>query len=125
MENLRERQCSNCGRIYSWEDWSEDNCPVCKDVPLEDLAGGGGEAFLDDTLTLDIPWPKGEREVVVFRASGYLDAQLIKVQLEGAGIPVLLHAGAKLGLTVGDLGAVPVMVPKSRVDEALAILDGQ
>jgi hypothetical protein len=123
MENLKERQCSNCGRIYSWEDWQEDNCPVCEDVPLEDLEGTGSEAFLDDTLSQEIPWPKGEREVVVCRAFGYLDAQLIKATLEGSGIPVLLHAGAKLGFTVGDLGAVPVMVPTSRLDEALAILD--
>lgn len=125
MDNLKERQCSNCGRIYSWEDWQEANCPVCEDVPLEDIEGEGSEVFLDDTLTQDIPWPKGEREVVVCRASGYLDAQLIKAQLEGAGIPVLLHAGAKLGFTVGDLGAVPVLVPKSRLDDALAVLDGQ
>lgn len=123
MDNLQERQCSNCGRIYSLEDWSEENCPVCLDVPLEPLEGEGSEAFLDDTLTQDIPWPKGEREVEVCRASGYLEGQLIKAQLEGAGIPVLLHAGAKLGFTVGDLGAVPVLVPMSRREEALDILD--
>ena len=125
MENLQERQCSNCGRIYSWEDWQEDNCPVCLDVPLEPIEGEGSETFLDDTLSLDIPWPQGEREAEVCRASGYLDAQMIKAQLEGSGIPVLLHAGAKLGFTVGDLGAVPVLVPKSRLAEAREILADQ
>ncbi|MDB5081008.1 MAG: hypothetical protein JWP00_2932 [Chloroflexi bacterium] len=123
MENQQERQCSNCGRIYTWEDWQQDNCPVCEDVALEPIDGEGSEAFLDDTLSQDIPWPRGEREVEVCRASGYLDGQMIKAQLEGAGIPVLLHAGAKLGFTVGDLGAVPVMVPMSRRDEALDILE--
>ena len=122
MDNLKERQCSNCGRIYSWEDWQEDNCPVCLDVPLDSIDGEGHEGFLDDTLTQEIPWPKGEREAEVCRASGYLDAQMIKAQLEGAGIPVLLHAGAKLGFTVGDLGAVPVLVPRSRLNEARGIL---
>jgi hypothetical protein len=123
MENLQERQCSNCGRIYSWEDWPEANCPVCQDVPLEAIEGEGSQDFLDDTLSQEIPWPQGEREVEVCRASGYLDGQMIKAQLEGAGIPVLLHAGAKFGLSVGDLGAVPVLVPKSRRKEALAILN--
>lgn len=122
MDNQQERQCSNCGRIYSWEDWQEDNCPVCLDVPLEPIEGEGSETFLDDTLSQEIPWPKGEREAEVCRASGYLDAQMIKAQLEGSGIPVLLHAGAKLGFTVGDLGAVPVLVPKSRLAEAREIL---
>lgn len=123
MENQQERQCSNCGRIYSWEDWQGENCPVCEDVPLEPIEGEGSEAFLDDTLSLEIPWPQGEREVEVYRASGYLDGQMLKAQLEGAGIPVLLHAGAKLGFTVGDLGAVPVLVPISRREDALAILE--
>ena len=125
MENQQERQCSNCGRIYSWEDWQEENCPVCLDVPLEPIEGEGGENFLDDTLSQEIPWPKGEREAEVCRASGYLDAQMIKAQLEGSGIPVLLHAGAKFGFTVGDLGAVPVLVPKSRLAEAREILADQ
>ncbi|HEX2914742.1 MAG TPA: DUF2007 domain-containing protein [Chloroflexia bacterium] len=120
MTNLNERYCSSCGRIYSQEDWQEENCPFC-DVPLE-AAGEHSAGMMDDTLTTEIPWPKGEREVEVCRASGYLDAQLVKAQLEGAGIPVLLHAGAKLGFTVGDLGAVPVLVPKSRLQDAREVL---
>jgi hypothetical protein len=38
------------------------------------------------------------------------------MDLEAAGIPVLINAGANLGLTV------PVMVPKSRLDEAREIV---
>ncbi len=117
-----ERICNNCGRIYSWDDWQEANCPFC-DVPLQDSTDSGSTPVLDDTLSHELPWPQGEREVEVCRASGYLDAQMVKAQLESAGIPVLLHAGSKLGFTVGDLGAVPILVPISRQDEALAIID--
>jgi hypothetical protein len=119
MKNQEDRNCPGCGRIYEWDDWQEANCPFC-DIPL--VAGSGNAPLLDDTLTTEIAWPQGEREVEVCRASGYLDAQMIKAQLESAGIPVLLHAGAKLGFTVGDLGAVPVLVPKSRQAEARQVL---
>lgn len=117
----QERYCPQCSRVYSTEDWQEDNCPFC-DVPLKAVSGDAG--FLDDTLSQDLPWPQGEKEAVVCKASGYIDAQMTKAQLESAGIPVLLHAGAKLGLTIGDLGAVPVMVPKSRLEEAKKIVFG-
>lgn len=120
MANEQERMCPNCSRVYSLDDWQEDNCPFC-DVPLE-AVGEEASAFLDDTLSGEVPWPQGEREAEVYRASGYLDAQLVKAQLESAGIPVLLHAGAKLGFTVGDLGAVPVLVPRSKLQEAHDIL---
>ncbi len=122
MTNEQERYCTSCKRVYSWGDWQEDTCPFC-DVPLKAADGSGqNPLLLDDTLSTEIEWPQGEREVQVYKASGFMDAQLIKAQLESAGIPVLLHAGAKLGFVVGDLGAVPIYVPKSRQEEANEIL---
>jgi hypothetical protein len=109
-----DRYCPECSRVYSPDDWQEDTCPFCEnDVPLKNVSDGD---LLEDTLTKDIPWPKGERETVLCNASGYVEAQLIKMDLEAAGIPVLINAGANLGLTV------PVMVPKSRLDEAREIV---
>lgn len=122
MTNEKERYCAKCGRVYSWNDWQEDDCPFC-DTPLEEVGVATPAPLLSDTLTGDIPWPQGEREVEVYRAGGFLDAQMIKVQLESAGIPVLLHTDANLGFTIGSLGAVPVLVPVSRRDEALEILE--
>lgn len=121
MQEQQERLCTQCNRVYSWDDWQEDNCPFC-DVPLQALEGGEAE-LLDDTLSQEIPWPQGQREVEVYRAFGYVDAQMIKAQLESAGIPVLLGgSGTRLGFVVGDLGAVPVLVPTNMRDEALAIV---
>ena len=126
MANQIERYCNGCDRIYSWDDWQEDTCPFC-DTPLSEQteAPAGTEAFLDDTLSQEIPWPQGEHEVEVYRGFGYIDAQLIKAILEGSGIPVLLHSGAKFGLSVGDLGAVPIYVPESQAAEAQAVIRNQ
>ncbi len=126
MATEKERYCNGCDRIFSWGDWQEDTCPFC-DTPLGERTDTpeGGVPLLDDTMSQEIPWPQGEREGQVCRASGYIDAQMIKAVLEGSGIPVMLHGGAKLGLTVGNLGAVPVYVPLSRVAEARQVLDNQ
>ena len=126
MANQKERYCNGCNRIYGWDDWQEDTCPFC-DTPLSDSVAGNssgeGQPLLDDRLSQNIPWPPGERETEVYRASGYIEAQMIKALLEGAGIPVLLHSGLGLGFAVGDLGQVPVLVPKSQVALAEDILE--
>jgi hypothetical protein len=120
---MHERRCPACGRIYSEEDWQEETCPFC-DVALE--APSNTTQLLEDTLSLDLSWPPGEREVMIGKASGYLEGQILKAALEAAGIPVLLQgatvAGA-YGFTVGDMGAVRILVPVSRAEEARSILN--
>ena len=68
-----------------------------------------------------------ERELVlVHTANGEAEANGIKSALDAAGIPVELRIGAVTKLfpvTVDGLGAVKVMVPADRLEEARAILD--
>jgi len=121
--NQDERQCSNCGRIYSQTDWQEENCPFC-DLPLDVL--DTSHALVSDTVSLQLPWPQGESEVLVGRAEGYLKAQLLKAALESEGISVLLQGGTMaqtFGLSVGSVGAVSIFVPESQVEQAKTILE--
>jgi hypothetical protein len=63
---------------------------------------------------------------VAYTANGEAEANSIKSVLEGAGIPAELGIGAVTRLfpvTVDGLGAVKVMVPADRLEEARAILD--
>lgn len=63
--------------------------------------------------------------VVVHVAQGLSRAYVIKAKLESAGIPVLLDyesAAPILGITVDGLGAVRVLVPAGRADEAEALI---
>ena len=60
-----------------------------------------------------------------YRASGLLEAQVIKGRLEASGIPALLEyeaAGQVYGLTVDGLGEVRVMVPSDRAGEARELI---
>ena len=62
---------------------------------------------------------------VVYTANGEMEAQGIRAALDAAGIPVHLNfeAAAKLyAVTVDGLGAVRIMVPIDRVDEAREII---
>jgi hypothetical protein len=64
--------------------------------------------------------------VQVYMASGQLAAQVVKTKLESFGIPVLLSyesLGIVMGLTVDGLGEVRVLVPRSRAEEAQALLE--
>ncbi len=66
--------------------------------------------------------------VVVFRAAGLSEAEIIKGFLESAEIPVHLayeSAGAVYGLTVDGLGEVRVKVPAEFASLALELLDEQ
>ncbi len=62
---------------------------------------------------------------VAYTANGEMEAQGIRSALEAAGIPVELQieAATKLfAVTVDGLGAVKVLVPAHRLEEAKAII---
>ncbi len=62
---------------------------------------------------------------VVFIANGQLEADMYRLSLEAAGIPVISSresAGAVYGLTVGPLGIVQLLVPVDRVEEAKKLI---
>ena len=62
---------------------------------------------------------------VVHVAQGLPLAHVIKAKLESAGIPVLLDyesAAPALGITIDGMGAVRVLVPTERADEAKALI---
>lgn len=70
--------------------------------------------------------------VEVYSANGQLEADMIRLMLEAAGLHVLTRgesAGAAYGLTVGPLGEVHVLVRASEVQAANELLtameDGQ
>jgi len=58
---------------------------------------------------------------LIWKASGYMDAQLIKNYLESFGIAVYNFeesVALSYGLTVGPLGEVELYVPSSQAEEA-------
>ncbi len=68
---------------------------------------------------------KREGLETVYRASGLLQAQVIKGRLEASGIPALLDyesVGPTIGITIDGLGEVRVMVPLDRADEARELI---
>ncbi len=59
--------------------------------------------------------------VVVFRALGLLEANVIKGKLESMGIPAALKyesAGPVMGILISSMGEVKVLVPKDREQQA-------
>ncbi len=63
---------------------------------------------------------------VAFTASGEMEAQAIRAALEAAGIPAELKMEAAqrlFAVTVDGLGAVRVMVPANRLEEARSIIE--
>jgi hypothetical protein len=63
---------------------------------------------------------------VVFTANGEIEAQTIKSALIAAGIPAELKMEAAqqlFAVTVNGLGAVKVMVPADRLEEARTIVN--
>ena len=63
--------------------------------------------------------------VVVYKAQGELEANVIKSHLESEGIPVMLQyesAGRVFGLTVDGLGEVRIQVPRELVERAQEII---
>lgn len=64
--------------------------------------------------------------VEIYTANGQLEADMIRLMLEAAGLHVLTRgesAGAVYGLTVGRLGEVLVLVPETEVQAANDLLD--
>jgi hypothetical protein len=62
---------------------------------------------------------------VVFTANGEAEAQAIRAALVAAGIPASIKMEAAqhlFAVTVDGLGAVKVLVPGDRVDEARAVI---
>lgn len=63
---------------------------------------------------------------VVYTASGEMEAQAIRSVLEAAGIPARLKMEAAqqlFAVTVDGLGAVKVMVPADRMEEARSVIE--
>ncbi len=62
----------------------------------------------------------------VYTAYGQLEADMVRLMLEAAGIQVIMRresAGAVYGLTVGTLGEVLLYVPKNQFAEAADMID--
>ena len=63
---------------------------------------------------------------VAYTASGEIEAQAIRSALEAAGIPAELKIEAAqrlFAVTVDGLGAIRVMVPADRLEEARSIIE--
>jgi len=63
---------------------------------------------------------------VAYTASGEMEAQAVRSALEAAGIPAKLKMEAAqrlFAVTVDGLGAVRVMVPADRLEEARSIVE--
>ena len=63
---------------------------------------------------------------VAYTASGEIEAQTVRSALEAAGIPAQLKMEAAqtlFAVTVDGLGAVRVMVPADRLEEARSIVE--
>ena len=63
---------------------------------------------------------------VAYTANGEMEAQAIRSVLEAAGIPAYLKMEAAqrlFAVTVDGLGAVRVMVPADRIEEARSVVE--
>jgi Putative prokaryotic signal transducing protein len=121
---LRERQCQDCGRIYDEQDWAEPDCPFCG-APLEPI-GGENPPLISDFVSTRLEWTPGQPRAMVCTASGYLEAQIIKAQLESAGVPVYLageSAATIYGLSVGPMAEYRVYVPQNRLEFARTVVN--
>ena len=70
----------------------------------------------------------GEKLVEVYRASGELEANLIKGLLESNGIPCILKSDAAFSVhafTVDGMGEVKIAVLESMAEEARRIIGGE
>ncbi len=65
------------------------------------------------------------RMVVVYKAFGELQAQVVKGRLTSEGIPAIFQNEAlgTLGFTVDGLGEFRILVPADREEEARAIIE--
>ena len=64
--------------------------------------------------------------VDVYKAQGFLAAEIIRLYLESAGIDAKVaqeSAGLAIGLTVGPLGLAKVLVRADQADEAVLLIN--
>ena len=69
---------------------------------------------------------RGTELEVVYTANGEMDAHMVRSALEAAGIPAELKIEAAqrlFAVTVDGLGAVKVLVPADRLEEARSIVE--
>jgi len=116
---------------------NEDRVVGARFKPMDALTSGS-MSFEDDREDQSVAetenqdsatTPGGGREIkweIVTKTSGLAPAEIIAQRLQSEGIPARAWqegAGQALGLTIGLLGDGYVIVPKSYLDEAKAILD--
>jgi hypothetical protein len=68
---------------------------------------------------------RDEQMEVAYTANGEMEAQAIRAALEAAGIPAELKMEAAqqlFAVTVDGLGAIKVLVPAGRLEEAKAVV---
>ncbi len=69
---------------------------------------------------------KREGFEVVYRALGFMQAEVIKGRLEASGIPALLDSETHmLPFSVPDMGEVRILVPTDRAEEARELLEAE
>ncbi len=118
----KDKICPSCGRIFEPVDWSEPDCPFCG-VTLTEV--GGEPNILSDIVSTQLEWPAGQPRKQVGVINGYLRAQLVKAQLESAGIPVLLSWDSVSNIYPGFVGRtseVKIFVPENMAGQAADIL---
>jgi hypothetical protein len=69
---------------------------------------------------------KREGFELVYRASGSMEAEVIKGRLEASGIPALLDSESHmLPFSVSNMGEVRILVPSDRAEEARELLGAE
>jgi hypothetical protein len=69
---------------------------------------------------------KREGFEVVYRASGSMQAEVIRGRLEASGIPALLDSESHmLPFSVSNMGEVRILVPSDRANDARELLGGE
>jgi putative signal transducing protein len=68
---------------------------------------------------------KEPRLIVIYKAAGEVEAELIKGKLNNAGIPAIFDheaGGTAFGLTINGWGEFRVLVPEDRLSEARMVI---
>lgn len=69
---------------------------------------------------------KREGFELVYRASGSMEAEVIKGRLEASGIPALLDSESHmLPFSVSNMGEVRILVPREQAEEARELLGAE
>jgi len=127
--------CPHCGVLLGWsaegsmdircethkEDEATGRCVVCgKTVCLSCAVTKQGRMFCsnDEHVKMAFDW------VAICSTSTQYEAEMIKANLESAGIPatVFSQSDRMYFTTVGDLAVTEVMVPKDEAEEAARYL---